>query len=183
MDGKIFCRPGLINRNYSKACRVTEETPWELLRCLLLRNIWCQRCGTVMRNETFHLGTAMHQAWRTVIQIGVASWRKIWKHTETAPHQTEVFTTTWTASQAFCSMNDKLVWHFILPNEFLPQDLARRPATVINLDSQGGRRRGDRHYPHRDLADIWQYSCFRRPDNGKGHTPPKGRDQSCLTKS
>lgn len=128
LEGKLLDRPDLITKKFSSLCRVTKETPWDLLRCLILWNIWCQRYNTVMRNKTFHLGTAMHNAWRTVIQIGVATWRNIWKNPITSQHRKEVFQDTWTSTGAFCSMTNSPVWHFLPQVEYLPQDLALRPS-------------------------------------------------------
>lgn len=82
-----------------------------------------------MRNKPFHLGTVLHNAWRTVIQIGVAAWRNIWKTPRTAQQRQEIFQDTWASTTAFCSMTHKPMWHFIPPAEYLPQDLAVRPST------------------------------------------------------
>lgn len=62
LEGIAFTRTELTINCFSKSCRVTKEPPWDLLRCLLLRNIWCQRCAKVMREEPFHLGTTLHNA-------------------------------------------------------------------------------------------------------------------------
>jgi hypothetical protein len=44
--------------NFTSNYEVTKNTPWDLLRCNLLWQIWCQRCAKVRKGKTFHLGTA-----------------------------------------------------------------------------------------------------------------------------
>jgi len=87
LDGATLTRADLANKRFTNSCRVTEETPWDLLRCLLLRYIWCQRCNKVMKNTNFHLGTAIHSSWQTLIQIGTTSWQNIWEDPRDGPQQ------------------------------------------------------------------------------------------------
>jgi len=72
-------RLGGDRHRFNNTCEVTEGMPWDLLRCLLLWQIWYQRCSKVMREEPFHLDTALHNAWRTMIHIMIAIWRGIGK--------------------------------------------------------------------------------------------------------
>lgn len=124
LEGAMLTYTNLHRSKFSNNCSVTQETPWDILRCLILRNIWCQRCNMVMRNEPFHLGTTLYRSWRTVIQIRIAAWHNIWKNPETAPERIATFHSTWTANPAFCIKADTLVWQFLPDTAFLPQDLA-----------------------------------------------------------
>lgn len=79
-----------------------------------------------MRNEPFHLGTALHSAWLTVIQIGIANWRNIWK--QSTPQRVATFHVVWTANPAFYTMTNTPNWQFLPNATYLSQDLASRPA-------------------------------------------------------
>lgn len=133
LDGQALANPNLTVRKFSNPCRVTSDTPWDILRCLLLRTIWCQRCSKVMRDEPFHLGAAINGAWRTVIQIGVAAWRGLWKKSHEPDQRIETFKDTWAATDAFCTFQGFPVWKFIPDPEFLPQDLASRPQVQASI--------------------------------------------------
>jgi len=130
LEGASPNRAGLERLKYNNLCIVTKETPWDILRCMLIRNIWCQRCSIVIRGEAFHLGTAMHGAWRTTIQIGVATWQGIRKKDETTPRTLQIFDEVWASSPAFCTVADTPSWNFIPGNDYLPRDLASRPSTI-----------------------------------------------------
>lgn len=95
-----------------------------------------QRCNKVMKGENFHLGTAMHRSWRTLMQIGVATWRSIWKSPQSAIQCTVAFKDTWITTKAFCLFDDKLVWNFLPEDAFLPQDLASRPSRTQAIRHQ-----------------------------------------------
>lgn len=126
LEGDTLTVAELTAQHFSSTYKVTKETPWDLLWCLLLRQIWCQRCSKVMRNEPFYLGSTMHAVWKTTIQIGVAVWRTIWK-ASTAANRLEVFHMTWASTQVFYMLDTTPTWHFIPSTEFLPWDLAIRP--------------------------------------------------------
>ena len=84
----------------------------------------------MMKNEPFHLGVALHSVWKMVIQIGVASWRNIWKSSEEATERIAAFKIAWTSTTAFCTMNNTLVWNFLPDSAFLPLDLAIQVAST-----------------------------------------------------
>jgi len=63
-----------------------------------------------MRGEPFHLGTTMHVAWRTLIQIGIAVWQNV-KHSLAAePEKMANFKATWAINSAFCTLEDTPKW-------------------------------------------------------------------------
>jgi hypothetical protein len=46
------------------AFKLTMETPWDILRAQLLWAIWCQRVEIAFREDNFHLGAILCQAWK-----------------------------------------------------------------------------------------------------------------------
>jgi hypothetical protein len=56
------------------------RTPWDILRFSLLWFVWCQKCKRDFKKGQFHLGVALFQAWQTIIQAGMATWKELHKH-------------------------------------------------------------------------------------------------------
>ena len=64
------------------AYKVTLETPWDILRAHILWAIWCHKVDLAFRNDQFHLGAVLWNAWRTryIVQ---------WKHLKNCPDTRE----------------------------------------------------------------------------------------------
>jgi hypothetical protein len=76
---------------FTSNCEVNRNTPWDLLRCNLLWQIWCQRCAKVRKGKKFHLRTAIFKAWRTTIHTGIAAWNNIWENRNRVSVQITIF--------------------------------------------------------------------------------------------
>lgn len=74
----------------------------------------------------------MNSAWRTVIHIGFAAWRSIWKTLGSHDQRIAAFKSTWASTATFCSFRDAPTWNFIPDPDFLPKNLATRPSTNNN---------------------------------------------------
>lgn len=122
--------------NIEGSCKLCILAPIESARhafidCPTISGAWTQYNN---------LGTVLHNSWRTLIHIGVASWRNIWKTQNTAPQRIATFKATWLATEAFCTFDDKPNWRFIPPQDYLPIRLAARsaratPRQVIPIQS------------------------------------------------
>lgn len=101
-----------------KAFMITSNTPWDMLCTNLLWFIWTQKCNHNFREEVFSLASALHSAWQTTIQIGMATWYEIEKfrdkrNQQKQAHLEDSFINIWTEGEIFSSKrNGSLQWRF-----------------------------------------------------------------------
>ena len=62
------------------AFTITMDTPWDLLRAHLLWAIWCQRVAVAFKEEHFHLGFVLWQAWRNTIFCAMEAYKEMFRH-------------------------------------------------------------------------------------------------------
>jgi hypothetical protein len=109
---------------------VSSHTPWDLLRCNILWQLWCSRCGLTMRGEIFHLGTAILRAWQTTVRTAIAIWRSITALNHGTQHakKIDIFYKVWATNSPFCDMTSRNPKFNLIPDsKFLPHAMAIRP--------------------------------------------------------
>ena len=62
------------------AFSLNTETPWDILRAQILWMIWCQRVTHSFREEQFHLGIVIWQAWRNTIYCAMEAYKELFRH-------------------------------------------------------------------------------------------------------
>lgn len=62
------------------AFTITTDTPWDILRAQLLWAIWCHRVAIAYRDEHFHLGVILWQAWRNTIYCAIEAYKELFRH-------------------------------------------------------------------------------------------------------
>lgn len=122
------------------AYKVTMDTPWDILRALLLWAIWCSRVDLAFRDEQFHLGLVIWNAWRNTIYCAMEAYKELfrYKRNEEKRHEAiECFQNIWTAGNIFGRLQDGTIKWNLTPNvHFLPRDLGAwlvRPIRINRL--------------------------------------------------
>ena len=122
------------------AYKVTMDTPWDILRALLLWAIWCSRVDFAFRDEQFHLGLVIWNAWRNTIYCAMEAYKELfrYKRNEEKRHEAiECFQNIWTAGNIFGRLQDGTIKWNLTPNvHFLPRDLGAwlvRPIRINRL--------------------------------------------------
>ena len=109
------------------AFKVTTDTPWDILRAHLLWAIWCQRVDVAFRNEQFHLGLILWNAWRNTIYCAMEAYKELFRHKRNEEKRQEAiacFQAVWTASSIFGRLSgDTIRWNLTPHSLFLPREL------------------------------------------------------------
>ena len=109
------------------AFTVTMDTPWDILRAQLLWAIWCQRVAVAFRDENFHLGVVLWQAWKNTIYCAIEAYKELFRHARNEEKRQELiscFQTVWTQSEIFGRMRGgDLKWNLTPHKDFLPEEL------------------------------------------------------------
>lgn len=81
------------------AFTITTDTPWDILRAQLLWAIWCHRVAIAYRDEHFHLGVILWQAWRNTIYCAIEAYKELFRHARNEEKRQELiscFQEVWT---------------------------------------------------------------------------------------
>ena len=121
----------------TSAFSLTPDTPWDLLRAQLLWAIWCQRIEIAFRENNFHLGAILTNAWRNTIYAAMEAYKELFRHPRNEEKRQELiqcFQKIWTEAEIFARLrNGDIKWNLIPHREFLPLDLRAWNATPINI--------------------------------------------------
>lgn len=85
-----------------------------------------------MSKDEFHIGVALFRAWQTTIQTGMGAWYEMTKYngtqqkSENQLKKGEIFLSTWSFGEIFCTTTHRVRWQLVRHQEFLPRDLANR---------------------------------------------------------
>ena len=103
------------------------DTPWDILRANLLWAIWFQRVEIAFRNEPFHLGVVLWNAWRHTIYCGMEAYKELFRHKrneEKRQATISCFETVWTKESIFGRLQGgRLRWNLTPHVSFLPKEL------------------------------------------------------------
>lgn len=120
------------------AYRVTMETPWDILRAHILWAIWCQRVDLAFRNDQFHLGVVLWNAWRNTIYCAMEAYKELFRHKRNEEKRHEAiacFQAVWTAENVFGRIQgDTIRWNLTPNLNFLPRDLGAWMAPPIRIN-------------------------------------------------
>ena len=109
------------------AFTITGDTPWDILRAQLLWAIWYQRVEVAFREDNFHLGVILWQAWKNTIYCGMEAYKELFRHKRNEEKRQEIiscFQKVWTQSEIFGRMRGgNLKWNLTPHKDFLPEDL------------------------------------------------------------
>jgi hypothetical protein len=107
--------------------KVTIDTPWDILRALLLWAIWCSRVDLAFRDEQFHLGLVIWTAWRNTIYCAMEAYKELFRYKRNEEKRSKAidcFQTIWTSGNIFGRLQDGTIKWNLTPNvHFLPRDL------------------------------------------------------------
>lgn len=84
--------------------KVTLETPWDILRAHILWAIWCHKVDLAFRNDQFHLGAVLWNAWRNTIYCAMEALKELSRHKRKEEKRQEAiacFLTVWTVKDIF----------------------------------------------------------------------------------
>ena len=109
------------------AYKITIDTPWDLLRAHLLWAIWCQKVDLAFRNEEFHLGLVLWNAWRNTIYYAMEAYKELFRHKRNEEKRQEIiecFQTIWTSGSIFGRLRgDTIRWNLTPHPLFLPREV------------------------------------------------------------
>jgi hypothetical protein len=119
-----------------QTCMVSNNTAWDILRTILLWNIWVQKCDEEMNGNAFHLGKALYYAWQTTVHVGMEVWEDITRHNRSGRRinaMQDKFFEIWGKEGVFCTVGGLPKWHTLPPECFLPFHLATEPPRRIDV--------------------------------------------------
>ena len=107
---------------------LNSETPWDILRAQLLWATWCQKVAHVFKDDQYHLGLVLLNAWKNTVYCAMEAYKELFRHKMNEEKQQEMITCfqqVWTASNIFGRMgNSGIRWNVLPHQEFLTRDLA-----------------------------------------------------------
>jgi hypothetical protein len=119
------------------AFTVTMDTPWDILRAHLLWAIWCQLVAVAFRDENFHLGVILWQAWKNTIYCAIEAYKELFRHARNEEKRQELiscFQSVWTQAEIFGRMQGgDLKWNLTPHKDFLPEELGAWNAQPIRI--------------------------------------------------
>lgn len=120
------------------AFSLTPDIPWDLLRAQLLWAIWCQRVEVAFRDDDFHLGAILTNAWWNTIYAAMEAYKELFRHARNEEKRQKMiscFQKVWTEVEIFGRLkNGDIKWNLIPHREFLPVDLGAWNATPIRIN-------------------------------------------------
>ena len=120
------------------AFSITPDTPWDLLRAQLLWSIWCQRVEIAFREDHFHLGVILNNAWRHTIYAAMEAYKELFRHARNEEKRQQIiacFQEVWTAGEIFGRLrNGGIKWNLTPHKEFLPVELGAWNAPPIRIN-------------------------------------------------
>ena len=122
----------------ASAFKITLDTPWDILRAQLLWAIWCQRVEVAFREEQFHLGIVLWQAWRNTVYCAMEAYKELFRHNRNEEKRQEMiscFQKIWTQAGIFGRLrNNEIKWNLTLHKDFLPVELGAWNAQPIRIN-------------------------------------------------
>jgi hypothetical protein len=64
----------------ASAFTITNDTPWDILRAQLLWAIWCQRVEIAFKEDHFHLGAILWEAWRNTVYCAIKAYKVLFRY-------------------------------------------------------------------------------------------------------
>lgn len=155
---------------------LSTETPWDILRAQLLWAIWCQRVAHSFREEQFHLGVVLWQAWRNTIYCAMEAYKELFRHKRNEEKRQEMITCfqkIWTASEVFGRLgNGGIQWNITPHPEFLPRDLGAWLAQPTQINRLSPSPDLEANFTARDdLPDLIQEFLNDIGNNWVPHPP------------
>lgn len=119
------------------AFTLNTKTPWDMLRAQILWATWCQRVAHSFREEQFHLGIVLWQAWRNRIYCAMEAYKELFRHKRNEEKRQQMiycFQTIWTAADIFERLGSTgIKWNLTPHPEFLPKDMGAWTARPIQI--------------------------------------------------
>jgi hypothetical protein len=119
------------------AFTVNMDTPWDILRAQLLWAIWCQRVAVAFREEVFHLGVVLWQAWKNTIYCAIEAYKELFRHARNEEKRQELiscFQKVWTQAEIFGRLRGgDIKWNLTPHKNFLPEELGAWNANPIRI--------------------------------------------------
>jgi hypothetical protein len=128
--------PGPGSITLTQAMWVSLETPWYLLKSLILWHIWCGKCAFDREWDNYHIGLVLYKAWTTMIHIGTEAWNDLQRHHRPGQQQSQLnaaFLQIWTKGSVFEIGDRTPMWDLIPPVCYMSEDLASRPASTAGM--------------------------------------------------
>ena len=101
----------------------------------MLWAIWCKWVEIAYREEQFHLGAVLWQAWRNTIYCAMEAYKELFRHARNEEKRQEIiscFRKVWTQAEVFGRMRGgDLRWNLTPHAEFLPVELGAWNSTPI----------------------------------------------------
>jgi hypothetical protein len=120
------------------AFSITLDTPWDILRAQLLWAIWCQRVEIAFREDHFHLGVILLNAWRNTIYAAMEAYKELFRHARNEEKRQELiscFQQVWTKAEIFGRLRGgEIKWNLTPHKEFLPATLGAWNAPPIRIN-------------------------------------------------
>lgn len=159
---------------------INTETPWDILRAQLLWALWCQRVFHAFKDEQFHLGMALWQAWRNTIYCAMEAYKELFRHKRNEEKRQEMigcFQTIWTAANVFGRLGGTgIKWNITPHQEFLPKDLGAWTVPPINTNRLSPSPDVEAKFAARaDFPDLVQEFLQGIGDNWRAPQPPNDR--------
>ena len=111
----------------ASAFSINSDTPWDILRAQLLWAIWCQKVAHAFRDDQFHLGAALWNAWRNTIYAAMEAYKELFRHKRNEEKRQELiscFQEIWTAAGIFGRRTGTgIKWNLTPHAAFLPHEL------------------------------------------------------------
>ena len=119
------------------AFTLTLDTPWDILRAHILWAIWCQRVEVAFREDHFHLGVVLWNAWRNTVYCAMEAYRELFRHPRNEEKRQEMiscFQKIWTQADIFGRLRgNDIKWNVTPHKEFLPAELGAWNAQPIRI--------------------------------------------------
>lgn len=124
------------------AFKLTLDTPWDILRAQLLWAIWRLRVEVAFREEHFHLGVILWEAWRNTIYCAMEAYKELFRHARNEEKRQELITcfqTIWTHGEIFGRIRGGIS-NGTLPQTGFSYQLTSERGTPNRFVSIGSRR-------------------------------------------
>lgn len=119
------------------AFSVNMETPWDTLRAPLLWAIWCQRVDLAFRENHFHLGAILWNAWRNTVYSAMEAYKELFRHKRNEEKRQQLidcFQKVCTVGNLFGRLRGgDIKWNLTPHQEFLPKYLGAWNATPLRI--------------------------------------------------
>ena len=168
------------------AFSINTETPWDILRAQLLWAIWCQKVSHAFKEEHFHLGVILWQAWRNTIYCAMEAYKELFRHKRNEEKRQEMiscFQQIWTAANLFGRLGGSGIrWNLTPHPEFLPRDLGAWIIPPIRVNKLSPSPDVEAEFTARaDFAELVQDFVHGIGDNWQASSPTPTRQTETAT--